>query len=111
MNCSPRLEVRFTSLCLAGLVALALTTGAVAQTPPSAAEGRFVDRVYRDADPSATWDGILSAQDLVWIQPSDFEVVGIPKDLPGGTAGWYSTKAEYEAQLQTPLGCDVIVQP
>ena len=50
MNCSPRLDVRFTSLCLAGLVALTLTTGAVAQTPPSAAEGRFVDRVYRDAD-------------------------------------------------------------
>jgi serine/threonine-protein kinase len=68
-------------------------------------------RVYHDSDPSATWDGILGPRDLVWIKPTDFEVVGIPKDVPGGGPGWYSTKAEYEAQLQKPLGCDVIVQP
>jgi hypothetical protein len=68
-------------------------------------------RVHKDSDPSATWDGILSPQDLIWIQPSDFEVIGIPKDVPGGAPGWYSAKAEYEGQLKKPLGCNVAVQP
>jgi hypothetical protein len=69
------------------------------------------DRVYKDADPSQTWDGTLAANDLVGILPSDFEVIGIPKDRPGGSPGFYSAKAEYEAQFRKPLGCMGIVQP
>ena len=69
-------------------------------------------KVAHDADPTATWDGLLGEQDLGFIQPSDFEVIAIPKDNPSNpTAGWYQTKADYEAQLQTPLGCNGIVQP
>ncbi len=68
-------------------------------------------QVHHDADPTATWDGILGAQDLNGLLPSDFEVVGIPVDLPGGTPGYHSSRADYEAQLQTPLGCKGVVQP
>jgi hypothetical protein len=70
------------------------------------------DRLYKDADPKSTWEGTLGARDLNGILPADFEVVGIPKDVPGGaTPGYFSSRTEYEAQLQTPLGCDAIVQP
>jgi hypothetical protein len=68
-------------------------------------------RMHADADPSATWEGTLAPRDLGFLRPTDFEVVAIPKDKPGGAAGWYATRAEYEAQLQTPLGCTAIVQP
>lgn len=68
-------------------------------------------KVHKDANPAETWDGLLGSRDLVFLRPSDFEVVAIPKDAPGGAPGWYQTKAEYEGQLQKPLGCDVVVQP
>ena len=68
-------------------------------------------RVTKDASPAETWEGLLEPRDLGFIQPSDFEVIAIPKDIPTGAAGWYATKAEYEGQLQKPLGCDGIVQP
>ncbi len=68
-------------------------------------------KVANDADATATWDGLLAARDLGFLVPSDFEVVGIPKDYPNGTAGYYSTKADYEAQVKPPLGCTVITQP
>jgi serine/threonine-protein kinase len=68
-------------------------------------------RVHADADPTATWEGLLGPRDLGFIQPSDFEVVAIPKDRPGGTPGWYATRAEYEGDLKKPLGCAGIAQP
>lgn len=69
-------------------------------------------KVAHDVDPTATWDGLLGPHDLGFIKPSDFEVIAIPKDNPSNpNAGWYQTQADYEGQLQTPLGCDVIVQP
>ena len=68
-------------------------------------------KVHADADPSATWDGLLGPRDLGFLQPSDFEVVGIPKDAPGGAPGYYATKAEFEGQVQKPLGCAVVTQP
>jgi len=68
-------------------------------------------RVHKDADPAATWDGLLAARDVGFLKPTDFEVVAIPKEGPSGAAGWYQTKAEYEAQLKKPLGCRTIVQP
>ena len=58
-----------------------------------------------------TWDGLLDAHDLIGLLPSDFEVVGIPIDHPGGTPGYHSSRDEYEAELKPPLGCDGIVQP
>jgi hypothetical protein len=70
------------------------------------------DQVYKDADPTQTWDGILGPRDLFGLLPSDFEVVGIPKDRPGGsTPGFFTTRAEYEGELKKPLGCTAIVQP
>lgn len=69
-------------------------------------------KVAHDADPGATWDGLLGPRDLDFLRPSDFEVVAIPKGDPSQPdAGWYQTKAEYDGQLATPLGCDVVVQP
>lgn len=68
-------------------------------------------KVHQDANPAETWDGLLGPRDLGFIQPSDFEVIAIPKEPPGGAAGWYQTKAEYNAQLKKPLGCAGIVQP
>ena len=68
-------------------------------------------QVHHDADASATWEGILDSHDLIGLLPSDFEVVGIPIDVPGGAPGYHSNRAEYEAELKTPLGCDGIVQP
>jgi hypothetical protein len=67
--------------------------------------------VHKDADPSATWEGLLAPRDIDFIKPTDFEVVGIPKDNPGGAAGYYTTTAEYTAQMKKPLGCQGIVQP
>ena len=58
-----------------------------------------------------TWDGVLGSHDLVGLLPTDFEVVGIPLDHPGGAPGYHSTRAEYEADLKPPLGCTGIVQP
>ena len=68
-------------------------------------------KVHQDANAAETWDGLLEPRDLGFLQPSDFEVVAIPKDNPAGAPGWYATKAEYEAQLQKPLGCVDVVQP
>ena len=69
------------------------------------------DKLYKEANPAEGWTGILEATDLGALRPSDFEVVGIPKDIPTGAPGWYATKADYEAQLKKPLGCNGIVQP
>jgi hypothetical protein len=69
------------------------------------------DQIYKDADPTQTWEGILAPRDLGTIAPSDFEVIGIPKDRPGGAPGYFTTKAEYEADLKLPLECNGIVQP
>ncbi len=69
------------------------------------------DRIYKDADPKQTWEGTLGPRDLEGIVPADFEVIGIPKDRPGGAAGFYTTRAEYEADLKKPLGCANVVQP
>lgn len=69
-------------------------------------------KVAHDADPSATWEGLLGSHDLDFIRPGDFEVIAIPKDNPSHPdAGWYQTKADYESQLKKPLDCDKIVQP
>jgi len=68
-------------------------------------------RMHADADAKETWEGILAPRDLGFIQPSDFEVVAIPKDHPGGAEGWYASRADYEAQLKRPLGCVAIRQP
>jgi hypothetical protein len=69
-------------------------------------------RVYKDANPAETWDGVLGPRDLGFIKPSDFEVIAIPKDNPSApNAGWYQTRGDYEAQLEDPLGCRAIVQP
>lgn len=68
-------------------------------------------RVHHDADTSATWDGLLGPRDLQGLEPSDFEVIGIPKDVPGGAPGFFATRSEYEAELKKPLGCAGIVQP
>jgi hypothetical protein len=68
--------------------------------------------MYHDADASATWDGLLDARDLDFLRPGDFEVISIPKDYPNNPgAGWYTTVADYNGQLQKPLGCGVAVQP
>lgn len=70
------------------------------------------DRVYKDSDPKETWEGTLGPRDLDGILPSDFEVIAIPKDRPGGpVGGFYQSRAEYEADLKRPLGCTSIVQP
>jgi len=68
-------------------------------------------RVHKDASAAETWDDLLGPRDLGFLQPSDFEVLAIPKENPAGAAGWYATKAEYEAQLKKPLGCAEVVQP
>ena len=68
-------------------------------------------KVHQAANPAETWDGLLEPRDLGFIKPTDFEVIAIPKDNPAGAAGWYETKAEYDAQLKKPLGCTGIVQP
>lgn len=68
-------------------------------------------RVHHDADPSATWEGLLEPRDLEGLLPTDFEVIGIPKDHPGGAPGFFTTRAEYESELKKPLGCDGVVQP
>ena len=68
-------------------------------------------KVYQDKSPAETWEALLGPRDLGFIKPSDFEVVAIPKSDPSGAAGWYQTKAEYEAQMKKPLGCQGIVQP
>ena len=68
-------------------------------------------RVHQDANPAETWDGLLAPRDLGFIKPSDFEVIAVPKDNPAGAAGWYASRAEYEAQLTKPLGCVGVVQP
>jgi hypothetical protein len=69
-------------------------------------------RVHADANAAETWEGVLAPRDLSFLRPTDFEVVGIPKDRPGGpTAGYFATRAEYEAQLRKPLGCTGITQP
>lgn len=69
------------------------------------------DKLYAEANPAEGWAGLLEPRDLGELKPSDFEVIGIPKDIPTGAPGWYSTKAEYEAQLKKPFGCTGIVQP
>lgn len=69
------------------------------------------DKLYVEANPAEGWAKLLEPRDLGDLKPSDFEVIGIPKDIPTGAPGWYSTKAEYEAQLKKPLGCNGIVQP
>lgn len=70
------------------------------------------DRIYKDADSKETWEGTLGPRDLDGILPSDFEVIAIPKDRPGGSVGgFYQTKTDYEAELKKPLGCTSIVQP
>ena len=68
-------------------------------------------KVHQDANAAETWEGLLGPRDLGFIKPTDFEVLAIPKDNPSGAAGWYETKADYEAQLRKPLGCAGIVQP
>ena len=68
-------------------------------------------KVHQDANAAETWEGLLGPRDLGFLQPSDFEVIAIPKDNPAGAPGWYATKSEYEAQLQKPLGCVDVVQP
>lgn len=69
-------------------------------------------KVPHDADPTATWEGLLDSHDLAFIAPTDFEVLAIPKGDPSEpNAGWYQTKADFESQVKKPLGCDVIVQP
>jgi serine/threonine-protein kinase len=68
-------------------------------------------KVHQDANPAETWDGLLAPRDLGFIQPSDFEVIAIPKNDPSGPDGWYQTKVEYVGQLKKPLGCQGIVQP
>ncbi len=68
-------------------------------------------KVHQDANAAETWDGLLEPRDVGFIKPSDFEVIAIPKDNPAGAAGWYESKADYEAQLQKPLGCAGVVQP
>jgi hypothetical protein len=69
------------------------------------------DKLLKESNPTDTWEGLLAPRDLGALQPSDFEVIGIPKDVPTGAAGWYSQRTEYEAQLKKPFGCTVIVQP
>ena len=64
-----------------------------------------------DTDATATWDGLLESHDIDFLTPADFEVLAIPKDHPGGAAGWYASRADYEGQLHEPLGCNGIVQP
>ena len=66
---------------------------------------------WRNVETAAADRSELSGRDLGFLKPSDFEVISIPKDNPAGAAGWYTTKAEYEAQLQKPLGCVDVVQP
>ncbi len=68
-------------------------------------------RVHQDANPGETWDGLLEPRDLGFLRPSDFEVIAIPRENPAGAAGWYQTKADYQAQLTRPLGCAAVVQP
>jgi serine/threonine-protein kinase len=68
-------------------------------------------KVYQDQNAAETWEGLLGPRDLAFIKPDDFEVIAIPKGVPGGTPGWYASRAEYEGQLKKPLGCDEIVQP
>ncbi|MBS2016336.1 MAG: hypothetical protein JST00_25860 [Deltaproteobacteria bacterium] len=68
-------------------------------------------RVHADANPAETWEGLLEPRDLGFIKPTDFEIIGIPKSNPTGPDGWYQSKAEYEAQMKKPLGCQGIVQP
>lgn len=69
------------------------------------------DRIYADANPADTWEGTLASRDLVGLEPTDFEVIGIPVSAPGGAPGWHSSHADYEAEMKPPLGCDGIVQP
>ena len=68
-------------------------------------------KVTHDTDATATWDGLLESHDIDFLTPADFEIIAIPKDRPGGAAGWYASRADYEGQLQPPLGCNGIVQP
>ena len=68
-------------------------------------------KVAHDADATATWDSLLDPQDVAFLTPNDFEILAIPKDHPGGAAGWYSSRADFEGQLHEPLGCNGIVQP
>lgn len=68
-------------------------------------------RVHADANPAETWEGLLEPRDLGFIKPTDFEIIAIPKSNPTGPDGWYQSKAEYEAQMKKPLGCQGIVQP
>jgi hypothetical protein len=69
------------------------------------------DQVHLDESPADTWEGTLTAQDLIGLQPGDFEVIGIPVDRPGGTPGYHSSHADYEAEMHPPLNCNAIVQP
>ena len=69
-------------------------------------------KVHSDASSAETWTGLLGPHDLGFIRPGDFEVIAIPKDNPANpSAGWYTTRTEYTAQLTKPLGCTGIVQP